>query len=203
MDETGGDVMQARVARHPMLHRNRNILSMKSRKSLPDYHPRGAPVSPQMPLNQSKSHTIIFSRIFFVILATCDYFLLSTFVDNHRAFGSINELNHQITNLKMAASEETIRRDSGNSTISTCNMSMKSSDFDPSSRKGSQMSQVRQSPKFLLMGIVKIRKLMNFAMFFVVPQRLSNASTLYDPISVGSSRRSSPFGSHTAAHVSF
>lgn len=54
MDETGGDVMQARVARHPMLHRNRNILSMKSRKSLPDYHPRGAPVSPQMPLNQSK-----------------------------------------------------------------------------------------------------------------------------------------------------
>lgn len=72
MDETGGDVMQARVARHPMLHRNRNILSMKSRKSLPDYHPRGAPVSPQMPLNQSKSFAIN-SIILFFVKATCDF----------------------------------------------------------------------------------------------------------------------------------
>jgi len=42
----------------------------------------------------------------------------------------------------MAPTESTLRRDSGNSTISTCNMSMKSSDVDPSSRKNSQFSQV-------------------------------------------------------------
>lgn len=64
------------------------------------------------------------------------------FADNRRMFGSMNELNHQITNLKMESIENTIRRDSGNSTLSNCTTSMKSSDFDPSSRKSSQFSQV-------------------------------------------------------------
>ncbi|XP_065207373.1 transcriptional activator cubitus interruptus isoform X2 [Planococcus citri] len=141
IDDGPADVMQACAVRHSLLNRNRNILSMKNKKSLPDYHPRGASVSPQMPLSHN----------------------------NRRMYGSINELNHRITNLKMAPTETTMRRDSGNSTMSTCNTSMKSSDFDPSSRKNSQFSQ-----------------------------RLSNASTYYDPISVDSSRRSSQYGSHTS-----
>lgn len=42
----------------------------------------------------------------------------------------------------MASNETTMRRDSGNSTLSNCNMSVKSSDFDQASRKNSQLSQV-------------------------------------------------------------
>nr|XP_018903740.1 PREDICTED: transcriptional activator GLI3 isoform X1 [Bemisia tabaci] len=89
---------------------------------------------------------------------------------DRRSFGGISDLNRKITDLKVAGGnggDTIIRRDS-NSTVSNYG-SMKSADLD--SRRNSQVSQTSEH------------------------HRLSDAS-FYDPISVGSSRRSSTASSN-------
>ncbi|RZF46674.1 hypothetical protein LSTR_LSTR002537 [Laodelphax striatellus] len=91
---------------------------------------------------------------------------------NGGRLSGLTDISWRINDLKMGGGEANVRRDS-NSTVSTYYGSMKSTDLD-SSRRSSQVSHVSHRPS---MG------------------------SLYDPISVGSSRRSSQLSTNLVLQV--